>query len=93
MGDSVIQVRTCKRCGQNLTFDANVLERFVACPFCGTFFPKVLPSIESGTIEAELKKLAEEAGYSVSRFCELYKKFYNSSPIADLIVAIFITLR
>ena len=62
MGDSVIQVRTCKRCGQNLTFDANVLERFVACPFCGTFFPKVLPSIESGTIEAELKKLADDFG-------------------------------
>lgn len=33
----------------------------------------------------DLKKLAEESGYSVSRFCELYKKFYNSSPIADLI--------
>ncbi|MDY6265287.1 MAG: FISUMP domain-containing protein [Fibrobacter sp.] len=62
MGDSVIQVRTCKRCGQNLTFDANVLEQFVACPYCGTFFPKVLPSIESGTIEAELKKLADDFG-------------------------------
>lgn len=62
MGDSVIQVRTCKRCGLNLTFDANVLEQFIACPYCGTFFPKVLPSIESGTIEAELKKLADDFG-------------------------------
>lgn len=33
----------------------------------------------------DLKKLSAEAGYSVSRFCELYKKFYGSSPIADLI--------
>lgn len=62
MGDSVIQVRTCKRCGKNLSFDAAVLKDFVACPFCGTFFPKVLPKIESGTIEAELKKLADDFG-------------------------------
>jgi len=33
----------------------------------------------------DLNKLAESSGYSVSRFCELYKKFYNSSPISDLI--------
>lgn len=62
MSDSVIQVRTCKRCGKNLTFDATVLSDFIACPFCGTFFPKVLPVIESGTIEAELKKLADDFG-------------------------------
>lgn len=62
MSDSVIQVRTCKRCGKNLTFDATVFSDFIACPFCGTFFPKVLPVIESGTIEAELKKLADDFG-------------------------------
>ncbi|MBQ4110180.1 MAG: helix-turn-helix transcriptional regulator [Clostridia bacterium] len=32
-----------------------------------------------------VKKLAEEAGYSPSRFCELYKLYFNSSPINDLI--------
>ena len=52
----------CKKCGNNLNFDSAVLEKFVACPFCGTFFPKELPSIESGTIEAELKKLADDFG-------------------------------
>ena len=52
----------CKKCGNNLDFDSAVLEKFVACPFCGTFFPKELPSIESGTIEAELKKLADDFG-------------------------------
>lgn len=62
MSDSVILVHTCKRCGRNLTFDADVLNDFVACPYCGTFFPKVLPVIESGTIEAELKKLADDFG-------------------------------
>lgn len=58
----VKQIRTCKRCGKNLPFDATVLKDFVACPFCGTFFPKVLPVIELGTIEAELKKLADDFG-------------------------------
>lgn len=62
MRDSVIQIRTCKRCGKNLTFDMSILNDFIACPYCGTFFPKVLPSIESGTIEAELKKLADDFG-------------------------------
>ena len=32
-----------------------------------------------------VKKLAEEAGYSPSRFCELYKLYFNNSPINDLI--------
>ena len=33
----------------------------------------------------DLKRLSEESGYSVSRFCELYKLYYDSSPITDLI--------
>lgn len=32
-----------------------------------------------------LKKMSEISGYSVSRFCELYKKIYNISPINDVI--------
>ena len=40
--------------------------------------------LENYSKKVNLKKLAGEAGYSVSRFCELYKKFYNSSPISDL---------
>lgn len=55
-------VRICKRCGNNLDFDKTMLERFVACPFCGTFFPKELPSIEADTIEAELKRIADDFG-------------------------------
>lgn len=32
-----------------------------------------------------IKSLADASGYSTSRFCELYKMFYDSSPIADLL--------
>lgn len=32
-----------------------------------------------------LKRLSEMAGYSVSRFCEIYKIFYNESPIKELV--------
>lgn len=35
--------------------------------------------------KVNLEQLAGRAGYSVSRFCELYRQFYHSSPIADLI--------
>ena len=34
--------------------------------------------------KVNLEQLARKTGYSVSRFCELYRKFYHSSPIADL---------
>lgn len=34
--------------------------------------------------KVNLEQLALKTGYSVSRFCELYRKFYQSSPIADL---------
>ena len=50
----------CQKCNKELLFDETILKEFVACPYCGTFFPKVLPSIEAGTIEAELKKLADD---------------------------------
>ena len=32
-----------------------------------------------------LTKMATLAGYSVSRFCELYKRFFGKSPIDDLL--------
>jgi AraC-like DNA-binding protein len=32
-----------------------------------------------------LKSMAESSGYSVSRFCELYKDTYNISPVNDVI--------
>ena len=32
-----------------------------------------------------LEHIAQLSGYSASRFCALYKQFYNSSPIDDLI--------
>ena len=33
-----------------------------------------------------LKQMSDMSGYSVSRFCELYKKLYNISPVNDVIV-------
>ena len=41
--------------------------------------------LENYTAKTSLADLSEKSGYSVSRFCELYKKFYNTSPIDDLI--------
>ena len=41
--------------------------------------------LENYTESYDLKSLAEKSGYSVSRFCELYKQFYHSSPISDLV--------
>lgn len=52
----------CKKCNKELHFDESILKEFIACPYCGKFFPKVLPPIESGTIEAELKKFADDFG-------------------------------
>ena len=52
----------CQKCNKELLFDESVLKEFVACPYCGTFFPKILPPIEAGTIEAELKKFADDFG-------------------------------
>lgn len=37
--------------------------------------------------KVSLEQLAMQTGYSVSRFCELYRKFYHSSPITDLMNA------
>ncbi len=52
----------CSRCKKDLDFEENVLKKFVACPFCGAFFPKVLPAIEPNSVVTELKKLAEDFG-------------------------------
>ena len=52
----------CQKCNRKLPFDENILKEFVACPYCGTFFPKILPPIEAGTIEAELKKFVDDFG-------------------------------
>lgn len=41
--------------------------------------------IENYAKKYDLNLLANKAGYSVSHFCNLYKKFYDSSPITDLI--------
>lgn len=52
----------CQRCNKELIFEESILKEFVACPYCGTFFPKILPPIEAGTIEAELKKFVDDFG-------------------------------
>ena len=70
----------CQKCNKELHFDESVLKEFVACPYCGTFFPKVLPPIESGTIEAELKKFADDFG-GLEIFSE-----ENSSRLAKSLV-------
>lgn len=70
----------CQKCNKELPFDESILKEFVACPYCGTFFPKVLPPIESGTIEAELKKFADDFG-GLEIFSE-----ENSSRLAKSLV-------
>ena len=57
-----IQCMICKKCSKTLNFDEAVLKQFVACPYCGSFLPKVAASIEPGTVEAELKKIVDEFG-------------------------------
>lgn len=52
----------CKKCGKTLNFDEAELKLFVACPYCGSFLPKIVSPIEAGTIEAELKRLADDFG-------------------------------
>lgn len=52
----------CQKCNKELLFNESILKEFVACPYCGTFFPKSLPPIEAGTIEAELKKFVDDFG-------------------------------
>ena len=41
--------------------------------------------LENYSCKITLSDLSEKSGYSVSRFCELYKKFYDTSPIDDII--------
>ena len=44
-----------------------------------------LEMLENYNRKVTISQLSENSGYSPSRFCELYKKFYGSSPIDDLI--------
>lgn len=41
--------------------------------------------VENCADKLTLDKLAKMSGYSVSRFCEIYKSIYSKSPIVDLI--------
>ncbi|MBR2092182.1 MAG: hypothetical protein IJ905_18000 [Fibrobacter sp.] len=52
----------CKKCGKTLNFDEAELKQFVACPYCGSFLPKVVSPIEPGTAEAELKRIVDDFG-------------------------------
>lgn len=52
----------CKKCNRELDFADDVLKDFIACPFCGAFIEKELPPIAEGSVDAELKKLADDFG-------------------------------
>ena len=52
----------CKKCGKTLNFNEAELKQFVACPYCGSFLPKIVSPIEPGTVEAELKKIVDDFG-------------------------------
>lgn len=79
----------CQKCNKELLFDESILKEFIACPYCGTFLPKNLPPIEAGTIEAELKKFADDFGgleiFSVensSRFAKSLVKLETPFDVA-----------
>ncbi len=79
----------CFKCKKELLFEDSLLKDFVACPYCGAFFPKILEPIENGSIEAELKKLADEFGgleifseENASRFAKSLAKLNSPFDVA-----------
>lgn len=79
----------CFKCKKELLFKKSLLKDFVACPYCGAFFPKILEPIENGSIEAELKKLADEFGgleifseENASRFAKSLAKLNSPFDVA-----------
>lgn len=79
----------CFKCKKELLFEEYLLKDFVACPYCGAFFPKIVEPIENGSIEAELKKLADEFGgleifseENASRFAKSLAKLNSPFDVA-----------
>lgn len=79
----------CFKCKKELLFEESLLKDFVACPYCGAFFPKIVEPIENGSIEAELKKLADEFGgleifseENASRFAKSLAKLNSPFDVA-----------
>lgn len=79
----------CFKCKKELLFKKSLLKDFVACPYCGAFFPKIVEPIENGSIEAELKKMADEFGgleifseENASRFAKSLAKLNSPFDVA-----------
>ena len=52
-----------------------------------TKFEEIRLNIYQSPDELKISKISKEMGYSASRFNELYKKFFNCTPIEDLTLA------
>ncbi len=79
----------CKKCGRKLDFDESVLKDFVACPYCGSFLPKIVSPIEPGTVEAELKKIVDDFGgleiFSKENTPQFAKSLMTLQPPFDIV--------